>query len=84
MCGCSSARKRTIDVTVHGSEQLPIDKQEGDIMERKNAWEEYTEEEIRELEGLCKGYREFLDVEKQKENVSQELFLWQNKLDIKI
>lgn len=30
-------------------------------MERKNAWEEYTEEEIRELEGLCKGYREFLD-----------------------
>ena len=61
MCGCSSARKRTIDVTVHSSEQLPIDKQEGDIMERKNAWEEYTEEEIRELEGLCKGYREFLD-----------------------
>ena len=61
MCGCSSARKRTIDVTVHGSEQLPIDQQEGDIMERKNAWEEYTEEEIRELEGLCKGYREFLD-----------------------
>lgn len=30
-------------------------------MERKNAWEEYTEEEIRELEALCNGYREFLD-----------------------
>ena len=33
-------------------------------MERKNAWEEYTEEEIREVEELCKGYCEFLDAGK--------------------
>lgn len=33
-------------------------------MERKNAWEEYSEEELRELEILCKGYQEFLDAGK--------------------
>lgn len=33
-------------------------------MERKNAWEEYSEEELRELEILCRGYREFLDAGK--------------------
>lgn len=33
-------------------------------MERKNAWEAYTEQQIKELEQLCEGYREFLDTGK--------------------
>lgn len=30
-------------------------------MERRNAWNEYTKKELKELEKLCKQYREFLD-----------------------
>ncbi len=32
-----------------------------DIMERKNAWETYKKKQIKELEEICKGYRDFLD-----------------------
>lgn len=30
-------------------------------MERRNAWKDYSEKEIQELEALNKSYREFLD-----------------------
>lgn len=33
-------------------------------MERKNAWKEYTEAEVSELEKLNESYRKFLDARK--------------------
>ena len=30
-------------------------------MAQKNAWNKYKKDEIKELESLCKDYREFLD-----------------------
>ena len=41
-------------------------------MERKNAWKEYTEAEISELEKLNESYRKFLDAGKtERECVKQ-------------
>ncbi len=33
-------------------------------MERKNAWKDYTKEQLAELEDVCTGYRKFLDAGK--------------------
>ena len=41
-------------------------------MERKNAWKEYTEAEVSELEKLNESYRKFLDAGKtERECVKQ-------------
>ena len=31
-------------------------------MTQKNAWSKYKKDEIKELESLCKDYREFLEI----------------------
>ena len=49
---------------VESGNKQTTDKKEGNIMERKNAWEAYTKEEQQELETLCESYREFLDAGK--------------------
>lgn len=33
-------------------------------MERKNMWEQYTEEQLTELDNLCNRYKECLDAAK--------------------
>lgn len=55
------------------------DKKAGEIMERKNAWEKYTENERKELEELCKGYRKFLDAGKtERECVTKIVSMAEN------
>ena len=40
-------------------------------MERKNAWKEYEDKQITEMNELCQGYREFLDVGKTERECAQ-------------
>ena len=48
-------------------------------MERKNLWESYTEEQVKELEVLCTSYKHYLDAGKtERECVSES----QKMLDI--
>ena len=45
-------------------------------MERKNAWKDYSAKELKELNKLCKEYREFLDkgkTERECANISVEM-----------
>ena len=43
------------------------------MMERKNAWKEYSPTEITQLEKLCKDYREFLDAGKTERECVEEI-----------
>ena len=42
-------------------------------MAQKNAWSKYKKEEIKELESLCKNYREFLDNGKTERECVKEI-----------
>ncbi len=41
-------------------------------MERKNLWEVYTEEQVKELEGVCENYKEYLDKGKTERECIRE------------
>lgn len=42
-------------------------------MENKNAWKKYDKEDLKELESLCKDYREFLDAGKTERECVKEI-----------
>ena len=42
-------------------------------MAQKNAWNKYKKDEIKELESLCKDYREFLDNGKTERECVKEI-----------
>ena len=42
-------------------------------MERRNAWHEYTEEQLREVEELSTAYRHFLDHGKTERECVQQI-----------
>lgn len=42
-------------------------------MERKNAWKDYSEKDLKDLENLCKGYREFLSECKTERECVKEI-----------
>ncbi len=42
-------------------------------MERKNAWKDYSEEELKDLENLCKGYCKFLSGCKTERECNKEI-----------
>ncbi len=42
-------------------------------MERKNAWKDYSAQDVKELENLCKGYREFLSECKTERECVKEI-----------
>lgn len=41
-------------------------------MERKNLWESYTEEQVKELEVLCESYKNYLDIGKTERECVRE------------
>ena len=41
-------------------------------MERKNLWETYTEEQIKDLEVLCESYKNYLDIGKTERECIRE------------
>jgi len=52
---------------------LVLKLQEVRKMAQKNAWSKYKKEEIKELESLCKNYREFLDNGKTERECVKEI-----------
>ena len=42
-------------------------------MERKNAWKEYSEKDLQELEFLCKDYRTFLSECKTERECTKDI-----------
>lgn len=51
----------------------PEDRKEGKQMERKNAWKEYTEAQLKELENVNEAYRSFLTVGKTERECVKEI-----------
>ena len=41
-------------------------------MERKNLWEVYTEEQVKELEAVCENYKDYLDKGKTERECIRE------------